>query len=152
MVADVVAAFGCDVSERLQTILGSDFVGSYFVGSVALGGYVAGESDIDMIAVTERPIGAEMKREIAEVVFDATLHCPTRGLEFTLYRNEIAASAPRGADFEVNVNGGPLMPRVTHLDAGEEPWFWYVLDRAIAHRHGVEICGPPARDLFTDAS
>ena len=141
MVADDVAAFGCDVSDRLQTVLGSEFVAAYFVGSIALGGYVAGESDIDMVAVAERPIRDELKHEIAEVLFDATLHCPARGLEFTLYRNEVAASAPRGADFEVNVNGGPRMTRVVHLDAGEQPRFWYVLDRAIAHRHGIEVTG-----------
>jgi hypothetical protein len=37
-----------------------------------------------------------------------------------------------------------------HLDANEEPGFWYVLDRAIAHRSGVVITGPPARDVFAD--
>src|SRR5205085_7050045 len=151
MVADDVAAFGCDVSDRLQTILGDGFVGAYFVGSIALGGYVAGESDIDMGAVAEHPIRNELKHEIAEILLDATLHCPARGLEFTLYRNGVAATAPRGADFEVNVNGGPRMARVAHLDAGGQPRFWYVLDRAIAHRHGIEITGPPAHDVFADA-
>ena len=55
------------------------WVGAYFVGSIALGGYVAGESDIDMVAVAERPTRDELKHEIAEVLFDATLHCPARG-------------------------------------------------------------------------
>jgi hypothetical protein len=152
MVPDEIAAFGRDVSDGLQTVLGNGFIGAYFVGSIALGGYVAGESDIDMVAVTEGPVRQELKRAIADAVFDATLHCPARGLEFTLYRDEVAASAPSGADFEVNVNGGPRMPRVVHFDADEQPRFWYVLDRAIAHRYGIAIIGPPASDVFADAS
>jgi hypothetical protein len=36
------------------------------------------------------------------------------------------------------------------MDAAAEPGFWYVLDRAIAHRSGVAISGPPARRIFAD--
>ena len=42
------------------------------------------------------------------------------------------------------------MPAAVHLDATVEPGFWYVLDRAIAHRSGVAISGPPARAIFVD--
>ncbi len=37
-----------------------------------------------------------------------------------------------------------------HLDATVEPGFWYVLDRAIAHRVGIAIGGQPARVVFAD--
>jgi hypothetical protein len=37
------------------------------------------------------------------------------------------------------------------MDATAEPGFWYVLDRAIAHRSGLAISGPPARRVFADA-
>ena len=47
-----------------------------------------------------------------------------------------------GADFEVNANGGPRMATAIHLDPDAESGFWYVLDRAIAHRSGVTISGP----------
>nr|WP_269091059.1 aminoglycoside adenylyltransferase domain-containing protein [Actinopolymorpha cephalotaxi] len=42
------------------------------------------------------------------------------------------------------------MPTAIHLDAAAESGFWYVLDRAIAHRSGVAISGPPAREIFAD--
>src|SRR4051812_1144318 len=48
VVAEEVTAFGRDVADRLTSALGDGLVGAYFVGSVALGGYVAGESDIDI--------------------------------------------------------------------------------------------------------
>jgi predicted nucleotidyltransferase len=52
MLRPEVAAFGDQVMEVLARTLGADLAGVYFVGSVALGGYVPGESDIDMAAVS----------------------------------------------------------------------------------------------------
>jgi hypothetical protein len=149
---DDVARFGRGVVAHLQALLRTDLVGAYFVGSIALGGYVPGESDIDIVAVSPEHAAGDVKRWIAEDLLELAASCPARGLEFTLYRREVAASPPRDADFEVNVNGGPRISTSIHLDAREEPGFWYVLDRAIAHRCGVAISGPPANEVFTDAS
>ena len=145
-----VAVFGDQVAEVLAGTLGTDLVGVYFVGSIALGGYVPGESDIDIAAVSNSALTAPQKQHVASAVVEASAACPARGLEFTLYRREIVGSRPVGADFEVNANGGPRMPTAVHLDARVEPGFWYVLDRAIAHRSGLAISGPPARRIFAD--
>jgi Domain of unknown function (DUF4111) len=124
----------------------------YFVGSVALGGYVPGESDIDIAAVSRAALTGAQRQAVAAAVVDASVTCPARGVEFTLYRRDLAASPPKGADFEVNANGGPRMPTAVHLDATSEAGCWYVLDRAIAHRSGVAITGPPAREVFADVA
>jgi hypothetical protein len=145
-----VTVFGEQVAEVLARILGDDLVGVYFVGSVALGGYVPGESDIDIAAVSSSALSALHKQDVASDVVEASATCPARGLEFTLYRREIVSSPPAGADFEVNANGGPRMPTAVHVDATGEPGFWYVLDRAIAHRSGRAISGPPAHRIFAD--
>jgi hypothetical protein len=140
--------FGKDVAVALKDALGGDLVGVYFVGSVALGGYVPGESDGDVIGVARSQVADGLRLPIADAVARITPSCPARGLEFTLYRSEVVAGAPDGADFELNANGGPRMERTLHLDAGAEPGFWYVLDRAIAHRYGIAIVGPPAAGVF----
>jgi len=147
-----VVAFGDHVALLLRSSLAEELVGTYFVGSVALGGYVRDESDIDIVAVCERSVPDEKRQEIAKELLRGTIVCPARGLEFTLYRLDIVASPPDHADFEVNVNGGPRMDTSVHDSPDGEPRFWYVLDRAIAHRHGVVIAGPPAVDVFADAS
>lgn len=152
MLAPEVLAFGSQVADSLARTLGMDFVGAYFVGSVALGGYVPNESDIDIAAVSTEALTDLQRRSVASAVLQVSAACPARGLEFTLYRREVAGSPPAGADFEVNANGGPRMPTTVHLDATVEPGFWYVLDRAIAHRSGLVIIGPPARTIFADAS
>jgi hypothetical protein len=145
-----VALFGHEVSEAVLRTLGTDLVGVYFVGSVALGGYVPGESDIDIAAVSSAALTDPQRQSVASAVVEASAACPARGVEFTLYRREVAGSPPEGADFEINANGGPRMPTAVHLDPTSEPAFWYVLDRAIAHRSGVAISGPPARGIFAD--
>jgi hypothetical protein len=145
-----VRLFGRHIAAVLGSLLSDAFVGAYFVGSIALGGYVAGESDVDIIALCRHTLRKEAKQTLAEQVLEATTTCPTRGLEFTLYRTDVASSSPVHADFEVNVNGGPWMTRTVQPVADDEPAFWYVLDRAIAHRCGVAIVGPPARTMFAD--
>ena len=152
MAPDEVVTYGREVVSSLQEALGDALVGVYYLGSIALGGYVAGESDLDIAAVSEHAIPDEMKPPLADAVFGTTTSCPARGLEFTLYRREVAASPPVGADFEINVNGGPRMARAIHLESRAEPPFWYVLDRAIAHRCGVVISGPPPAEVFADVS
>jgi hypothetical protein len=150
VVTSEVAVFGDQVTEALARTLGTDLVGVYFVGSVAMGGYVPGESDIDIAAVSSAALTDLQRQSVASAVVEASAVCPARGLEFTLYRREVAGSRPAGAGFEVNANAGPRMPTAVHMDATVEPGFWYVLDRAIAHRSGVAISGPPARGIFAD--
>ncbi len=149
---DEVLSYGREVVASLRDGLGDGLCGAWFVGSVALGGYVAGESDVDIVAVSEHAVADEIKPSLASAVFDTTSSCPARGLEFTLYRREVAASPPVAADFEVNVNGGPGMARDIHIDSRTERGFWYVIDRAIARRCGVAIVGPPPVEVFAEVS
>jgi hypothetical protein len=149
---DDVVAFGNAVAGVLGSVLTDDLAGVYFVGSVALGGYVAGQSDIDIVALCRHEVDEETKPALVETLLNAAVDCPARGLEFTLYRAEVASAVAMGADFEVNVNGGPRMPRNVHESAHGEPRFWYVLDRAIAHRRAIAILGPPAAEMFSDVT
>jgi hypothetical protein len=155
MGVDEVAGFGEAVAEVLSDSVGGAraLVGIWFVGSVALGGYVPGQSDVDIAAVCEGALTHRERQHVASAIVAVSTACPARGLEFTLYRREVAGSPPtqtRGADFEVNANGGPQMPTAIHLDSAVESGFWYVLDRAIAHRAGVVISGPPPSEVFAD--
>ena len=143
------AAFGHEIAAILAETLAAELVGAYFVGSIALGGYVRGESDIDVVAVSRYQVGGETKKALAGGLLEATIGRPARGLEFTLYRAEVASSPPKDADFELNVNGGPRMARMVRLSSHDQPRFWYVLDRAIAHRHGIAISGPPSVEAFS---
>jgi len=147
---DDVSTFGHEIAAGLSLILAGGFVGAYFVGSIALGGYVRKESDVDIVAVCDEEMDEATSQAVIEKVLELTPNCPARGLELTLYRARVASSPRTDTGFELNVNGGPRMPRSVHRSPLDEPRFWYVLDRAIAHRYGVAISGPPGREIFAD--
>jgi hypothetical protein len=143
-----VLSFGDETARRLREQLAGRFVGAYFVGSVALGGYMPGHSDIDIVAVAATPLAVEEKANIVAVLSHPALRCPTRGLEFVLYERSRVEVATPDAGIEINLNTGPRVATHVGLDASREPRFWFVIDRAIAHLHGLTIDGPTAADLF----
>jgi hypothetical protein len=100
------------------------------------------------VAVAATPPAAVEKANIVAVLSHPTLRCPTRGLEFVLFERSRVEEPTREAGFEINLNTGPRMATHVGFDASREPRFWFVIDRAIAHLHGLTIDGPSAADLF----
>src|SRR4051812_13040564 len=70
-----IAEFGDDVSSALVGSLGRDLIGVYFVGSVALGGYVAAESDVDIAAVSWTALSDRQKRSVASAIVAVSEMC-----------------------------------------------------------------------------
>jgi hypothetical protein len=145
-VPDDAAAFGDVVAERLASVLGDDLVGVWFIGSIALGGYVPGESDIDIIALAAAPLAGATKRAVVDAIDPILDDCPSRGLELTVHRP--------GRGWDVNVNGGPRMERTAFIEPDDHPGFWWTINLAIGHQCGVTIVGPAAATVFpaTDRS
>jgi predicted nucleotidyltransferase len=107
----------------------------YLFGSAAQGAYEHGRSDVDVIAVTERPSTQEEKEALAAAA--ESLPCPARKLELVVYA--------RGSDrHELNVNTGELV----HFSPDDDPAFWFVLDRSIAEQHAIPLVGPPWAEVF----
>ena len=122
-----------ELVRRLAAVVDLDAV--YLFGSAAQGAYEHGRSDVDVIAVTARPSTREEKEALAAAA--ESLPCPARKLELVVYA--------RGAErHELNVNTGELV----HFDAGDDPEFWFVLDRAIAEQGVVPLLGPPWEEVF----
>lgn len=144
-----VTGFGERVADVLANALDTELIGAYFVGSVALGGYTSGVSDLDIAAVCESPLSEAQKRRSASAVLEASGGCPAHGLELVVYRADVVGS-PDGSGFELNVNAGPRMPTLVQLTASDQPGFWFVIDRAVAHRSGATIIGLPASSVFAE--
>jgi Nucleotidyltransferase domain len=122
---DLVAALSATV--ELEAV--------YLIGSVAFGAYEPGRSDVDVVAVTARPLGTEEKKAL--VAAAEAIPCPARKLELVVY--------PRGSDrWEINLNTGEHIG----FDPDAEPAFWFVLDRAIAEHHSLPLLGPPWGDVL----
>lgn len=124
------------LARRLEELLADELVGVYLVGSAALGGYVPGRSDLDIAVAVAGPLEREVKETLARELAHERIPCPTKGLELVVY------PAGSGA-FELNLNTGPAIPEHVSFDPEEEPFHWFVLDRAIGGAQAVVVHGPP---------
>ncbi|MGH2981839.1 MAG: nucleotidyltransferase domain-containing protein [Solirubrobacterales bacterium] len=93
-------------ARSLRDLLGERLTGVYAGGSRALGDYRPGRNDLDLAAVVEGAIGAELKQAVVARLRHESLPCPARGLELVVYRLETARSATATSDFELNLNSG----------------------------------------------
>jgi hypothetical protein len=141
-------SYGRAVAGRLQEILGDGLRGAYLSGSVALGGYVPGQSDIDLFAVCRHSLEVEEKQTVAEIISYEAANCPTRGMEFVLYSQEAVTEPSPSPRFEINLNAGPQMDYHLSFDPASEPSHWFVLDVSIVGQYGLRLIGPPPREVF----
>jgi hypothetical protein len=142
------ASYGRAVAGRLQEVLGESMRGAYLSRSVALGGYVPGQSDIDLFAVCHNSLDVEKKQTLAQAISDEASNCPTRGMDFVLYSEEAVAEPSRTLQFEINLNAGPEMDYHLSFDPASEPFHWFVLDISIVRDYGLQLTGSPAREVF----
>ena len=104
---------------------------AYVIGSTATGAFEPGSSDLDLVIVLEGEPTRDELAALAERLREVDVS-PARGLELVAYA---------GGEVVLNVNTGPGMTE--HVGyAGEDPEFWFLLDRAMAERHAVVLTGP----------
>jgi hypothetical protein len=148
MVPDEVSRYLDAVTARVRDVLGDHVVGVYTTGSLALADYRPGRSDIDLMAVVDGSPDVDLRRQLAGNLDHHELACPASGLEFVLYPLTTVERATLAAGYLLNLNTGPALPPVTSFDPGDEPAFWYPIDRAITHQSGESLYGPPAAEPF----
>jgi predicted nucleotidyltransferase len=137
-----------EVAGRLAGVLGEDLPGVYVVGSGALGDWIPGRSDIDVMAICEQPLTQADRDALGGRLRHAVLPCPARALELVVYTRE-AVRAPRlGVRFELNLNTGEGIEDHVTSDPGGEAAHWFVLDLAAAREHARPLKGPPANSLI----
>jgi predicted nucleotidyltransferase len=99
-------------------------VASFVLGSGLVGGFRPGESDLDLVVVTEAPLDGDARSRVIERI--AALPLPVRKLELVVY-----VHGHRPPDFDLNLEAGPDGAR----EAPDEPSHWFVIDAAIAQEH-----------------
>ena len=122
----VVEAIGEEV-EVLET---------FVLGSGLVGGYRPGQSDLDLVAVIDRPLRGESRRRAIERI--AELELPGRRLELVLY---VRGHQPPDFDLNLEVDADGVR------EAPDEAPHWFVIDAAIAQQRS-----PGWRDYFEPIS
>jgi hypothetical protein len=124
-------AYVQEVLEALDAVV--PLLEAYLIGSGATGEFDPRSSDVDLIGVVARPVGAERGTLVRNLL---EIPCPVRDLQLVLY---VAGAQP--PQFELNVNEGE--------ERRDEDAFWFVLDAALAQERAAPVWGDrPWRDFF----
>jgi predicted nucleotidyltransferase len=104
--------------------------GVFVVGSALLGGFDPQTSDVDLVAVVNRPVDPDLVEALDR------LGSPFRKLELVVY---VAGAKPPACE-------------LNYPDGEGEPGFWLVLDAAIAQERVKPFTGRPWRELLEPVS
>jgi streptomycin 3"-adenylyltransferase len=122
-------------------VLGPELVGVYVHGSLALGDFAAGQSDVDLVAVCERPLSGAEKGAVAARLVELA---EVGALEFHLVTRDAVAAGGEALPFELHVAGRRAVDGAGH---GGDPDL--VMHYAVLRAHGVAVgAAPPAAELF----
>jgi predicted nucleotidyltransferase len=108
-----------DVVEGLSKEVG--VLETFVLGSGLVGGYRPGESDLDLVAVVDRPFRGESRRRAIERI--AQFELPGRRLELVVY---VRGHEPPDFELNLEVDSGGFR------EVPDEAPHWFVIDAAIA--------------------
>ena len=132
----------------IKNALGERLRAVYLTGSAAVGAYVPGTSDIDVLVAVDRAERAALER-LAQDAAHGALPCPARKLELVVYQLATLAKPGERPRWSLNLNTGEHEHHVG-FDPDLEPAHWFVLDLAFAPRHAQALVGPPPSELIAD--
>lgn len=143
-----VATYLRRVLGTIEEILRHELVGVYLLGSLAMGGYVAGRSDIDVAVVVDGDALRSRMQGLVELVAHPTLPCPAPKLELVVYPRSSLRGARPSLDQALNLNTGPEVGTRATYEPDDEPRHWFVLDVAMARDHARALAGPSPTRAF----
>ena len=121
-------AYVVDVLDAIEEDGGVTVLAAFVLGSGALGGFEPGRSDIDLVAVIDRPLAGRSRADVIEAI--GRLGRPARALELVVY---VRGAQP--PDFELNLNVDAAGAR----ELPDEPKHWFVIDAAIAQERATSF-------------
>jgi aminoglycoside phosphotransferase (APT) family kinase protein len=145
------ADYATELTKRLRAILGASLVGVYLHGSAVLGDFSRRRSDIDVLAVSARPLSAEEQSAVREQLSSASLPCPATGLEFHIVRLDTLSEVGGAPPFEVHLSTESRAGRDRLVDGhGREGDPDLVMHYAVLQQHGIALSGPFASEVFPE--
>lgn len=132
----------------MRALLGDQLVATILHGSSALGGFIVGRSDVDVLMLVGPPdLSARRLELLAERVTLAADGCPGVGLELSIV-SAAAAARPRPPwPFVVHVTTDPADSKtVFGLGHAGDPDL--LMHYAVCRTAGIAVAGPPPDELI----
>jgi Domain of unknown function (DUF4111) len=128
---------------------GSRLLAAYVHGSVAMGGWIPGRSDIDILFVTADDTLPATADGMAEVIHLAGAHCPGRDVETSVVSAAAAREPGPPWPYLVHVVAGPAgVARVARPDAAAPGDRDLLIHYAVCRAAGLAVLGPPPGELI----
>jgi Domain of unknown function (DUF4111) len=144
-----VLAYARAVTARLEGASDGLLRAAYLHGSAALGGWVPGHSDVDMLLVAENDIGAEAVDRLGQELHGSAAECPGRDLECSVVTVAQAERPGPPWPYLLHVVAGPGQPGKTVRPASEaqgDPDL--LMHYAVCRAAGWPVRGPEAAELI----
>lgn len=139
-----VLSQAADIASRLQAVLGDALLGCYLHGSAVLGAYVAGMSDLDILAVSTGRLSDHQKQDLARVLRQPKWRRPA--LELSVVTRAVAATPTGTPAFELHLRTGSDRKVVDGKGHPGDPDL--VLHFAVCRARGRALAGPPPEEVF----
>jgi hypothetical protein len=123
---------------------------AYLHGSAALGGWVPGTSDVDLLLVADDRVDVTSLDAMARALVQTAAACPGRGLESSVVTASQAAAPGPPWPFALHVATGPDEPGGSRIQHGaESPGDTDLLMHyAVCRAAGWAVYGPPPAELI----
>ena len=139
-----------------QSILQDNLVGIYLHGSLAMGCFNPRKSDIDLIAVVDHSLPADVKRAYVDMVAGYSASGPEKGIEMSIVRREVCNPFVYPTPFELHFSAGHLkwyrddptdyIRRMNGTDKDLAAHF------TIIGKRGICLYGAPIKDVFGEVA
>jgi hypothetical protein len=142
------ARLAADV-DTAATRAGSPLLAAYVHGSAALGGWMPGRSDIDILFVAADETTPAIAETMAQVIGAEGAQCPGRDLETSVVAARAAREPGPPWPYLVHVVAGPGSAcRVDRPDAASPGDRDLLMHYAVTRAAGIAVLGRPADELI----
>ena len=144
-----VVVYARELTGQLMEVSDGVLQAAYLHGSAALGGWVPGRSDVDMLLVAADGVGSAAVTRMGEVLGEGAGRCPGRELECSVVTVAQARQPAPPWPFVLHVTAGPGKPgRAVRPDSKSLGDPDLLMHYAVCRAAGWPVCGPPPRDLI----
>lgn len=140
------------IKEAYQDILGDNLTGIYVHGSIAFGCFHWERSDIDFLAVVEKPLMQFEKEQIIQTLLDLDAFAPSKGLEMSVLLRSACAPFADPTPFELHYSNAHRANYQRNLAETCQAMQGFDPDLAahitVINHVGITLCGLPAQQVF----
>jgi hypothetical protein len=134
----------------LERALAANLVGTHLYSSAAVGDFIPGRSDLDVVVVVRRPLARDPALALADELCAVVPPFPTKGLDLTVVTLDSARTeqpTPR-VELKVLTFFGDARTADDEPDGDTR----VVMHFACCRDHGIALTGPPPREVFAPVS